>query len=618
VNLPPSTTAALNADHPEGSRHRAKVELCLQLLGNGIPPAAVEVTLEQKFPQSAKGECASIVKWCQSKNPTPSSSRTPRNASMIPYTPLDRKMNAKDAAKAFLNGGKAPSAKSIEENNAIAIFKALYKPDEYVNVVCKYTTTEKNGKVKANPMGAGANKTVQEWIEYIEKEGIPQSNAGAWMRPNPVKKVGSGHDGAITNDDITAFRFLLLESDELDTDQQLAIYAKLNIPIAAILSSGGKSCHAWLRLDATDADDYAAKTARIYAALEQFGFDKANKNPSRLSRLPGAVRKIGGTGDGVQRLMSVHPEVVGITDDQIARLESAVKLPKYQPVNFKQALETAIDIYEDIHKNKGRTGLYTGFQHFDTLTGGLKPGWFIVVAGATNAGKTSFVLNIVNNALRDGKSVALFSFEMDMQEIIDILFAQNANVNRNAFNNGYFSKDDFSNMGKAIPSLQKYKIHTFDDPMMTIADVMESCEYIKAGEHGLDLVVIDYLQLANTDDNSNGREQQVAGISRGSKRLAKRIKCPVIGVSQLNEDGKVRESRGIAHDANCVINVSVPNPDEPTIVEARVEKGRSIPKGLFNFNFNPVLCLFEDNGCEDSLMKMMPQEHDTHDWTHKL
>jgi len=610
VNLPPSTTAALNADYPEGSRHRAKVELCLQLLGNGIPPAAVEVTLQEKFPQSAKGECSSVVKWCQDKNPTPSSSRTPSNGLRMPYTPLDRKMTAKDAARAFVNGVKAPAAKSIEENHAIAILRALYRPDEFVNIVCKYTPTEKNGKVKANPMGAGAIKTGAEWIEYIEKEGIPQSNAGAWMRPNPVKKVGSGHEGAITNDDITAFRFLLLESDELDTDQQLAIYAKLRIPIAVILSSGGRSCHAWLRLDATSADDYAAKTARIYAALEQFGFDKANKNPSRLSRLAGAVRKIGSTGDGVQRLISINPEVVGITDDQITQLEAATKLPKYQPVNFKEALKTAVETYDDIFKNKSKTGLRTGFQHFDTLTGGLKDGWFTVVAGETNAGKTSFVLNIVNNALKDGKSVGLFSFEMDMQEIVDILYAQNARVNRNHFNNGYFTDDDFRNMGRETTNLMGYKIHTFDDPMMTMSDVMESCDYMKAGEHGLDLVVIDYLQLANTSGGVSGREQEVAGISRTAKRLAKRIKCPVIGVSQLNEDGKVRESRGIAHDANCVIKVSVPDADKPEIVEARVEKGRSIPKGLFNFRFDPVLCLFTDDGCEDRLMRMMPQhEH---------
>lgn len=607
MNLPPGTKRALAEDYAPGSRHEAKVKLGLQLLGEGLPGEAVVATLREKFPQATESECRGVVNWCQSKNPDPCTFKQANGAYRKPATTLDRKMTGKDAAKAFLNGGRAPAAVAITQNNAVALLEALYKPDEYVNIVCKFTTAEKNGKVKANPIGAGANKTVQEWMDYIEINGIPQSDAGAWMRPNPVKQTGSGHAGAITNDDITAFRFLLLESDELDTDQQLAVYAKLKIPIAAIISSGGKSCHAWLRLDATGAEDYAAKTARIYAALDQFGFDKANKNPSRLSRLPGAVRKIGGTGDGIQSLISIRPDVVGITEDQIARLEASVKLPKYQPVDFGAALDTAITNYEEIFRDKGKTGLRTGFRCFDTLTGGMKPGWFIVVAGQTNAGKTSWVMNVVNNALRDGKSIALFSFEMDMQEIVDILFAQNAHINRNHFNNGFFSKEDFVNMGNAFPKLAKYKIHTFDDPMMTVSDVMESCEYIKAGEHGLDLVVIDYLQLANTDEGAS-REQQVAGISRSAKRMAKRIKCPVIGVSQLNEDGKVRESRGIAHDANCVINISVPDPDEPTEVDARVEKGRSIPKGLFNFKFDPVLCIFTDAGCEDRLMKMMPKE----------
>jgi len=609
--IPPRTQQALLTDFAPGTRHEAKVKIALPLIGEGLPASAVEATLREKFPQASEKECRDVVAWCQNKNPQPCPLRN--GAPRSPYTPakqVERKMSPQEAAKAFVNGSQANIGGSFEGNHAIALLGALYKPEECVNIVCKFTTTEKDGKTKANPAGSGATKTVKDWIDWIKEKGVPQSQAGAWMRPNPVKPRGSGYEGAICNSDITAFRFLLLESDCLDTEQQLAIYAnlKMKIPIAAILSSGGKSCHAWLRLDAKDAEDYAAKTARIYGALEQFGFDKANKNPSRLSRLPGAVRKIGATGDGIQKLIAIFPEVTGITDDQINALDTATKLPKFQPINFKNAMMDALEFYDDIYRNKKKTGLRTGFYHFDSLTGGLKPGWLTIVAGETNSGKTSFALNIINNALIAGKSIALFSFEMDMQEIIDILFAQNAKVNRNHFNNGYFSNADFDNMNEKGELMQHFKIHTFDDPTMTIADVMESCEYLKGREHGLDLIVIDYLQLANTEAYLLSREQQVAAIARGAKAMAKKTRCPVIGISQLNEEGKMRESRGIGHDANCVIKITVPDPEKPETVIARVEKGRSIPKGEFYFKFEPVLCLFQDNGCEERLKNMIPKE----------
>jgi hypothetical protein len=134
------------------------------------------------------------------------------------------------------------------------------------------------------------------------------SEAGAWIRPNPVKHSGSGKDGAITDLDVTSNRFCLLESDALPVDLQLSLWARLPLPVAAIIESGGRSIHAWLMLNCLNAKEYRTKTDRIYTLLARFGICPGNKNPSRLSRLPGAQREVGKHGDGAQRLLYLNPE----------------------------------------------------------------------------------------------------------------------------------------------------------------------------------------------------------------------------------------------------------------------------------------------------------------------
>ena len=128
------------------------------------------------------------------------------------------------------------------------------------------------------------------------------------MRPNPTKEVGSGRNGAVVDEDVVSPRFLLLESDVLPLDLQICALANFRLPIAAVLTSGGASVHAWVRLDCEDLEDYTDSANRILSAVSRFGFDAANKNPSRLSRLPGATRGIAASGDGRQRLLYLCPE----------------------------------------------------------------------------------------------------------------------------------------------------------------------------------------------------------------------------------------------------------------------------------------------------------------------
>jgi replicative DNA helicase len=209
---------------------------------------------------------------------------------------------------------------------------------------------------------------------------------------------------------------------------------------------------------------------------------------------------------------------------------------------------------------------------------------------------------MVINALLAGKGVVLFSFEMEMQEIVDILFAHRAQINRNHFNNGFFSEQDLKALPNTGKALMDFPLFVFDDPRMTPTDMEEACKRI-ALSHPVDLVVVDYMQLAAIENPRDNREQQVAATSRACKALAKLFKCPVLGVSQLNDEGLMRESRAISHDANCVIKLTE---DAVGGIIAKVVKGRSIPKGEYYFEFQREFCIFKEIGCDERLESMIP------------
>lgn len=139
----------------------------------------------------------------------------------------------------------------------------------------------------------------------LRDKQVPQSEAGCWIRINPLDGEGIG------NKNVTVFRYALLEMDSVPLDLQLAFFARIELPIAAIVKSGGKSVHAWVKVDCLDATSYTDTVGRLYALLAVFGIDQSNKNPSRLARFPGATRQIGRVGDGAQELLYLNPNPTG-------------------------------------------------------------------------------------------------------------------------------------------------------------------------------------------------------------------------------------------------------------------------------------------------------------------
>jgi hypothetical protein len=198
--------------------------------------------------------------------------------------------------------------------DSILIFEHLYCPEEFVCICTDYEIGEKkDGFKKAVPKGAGTTRTAAAWVSHIREFGTRESEAGSWVRLNPVKERGAGKCGAHTDADVTAWRFMLVESDKLPIDLQISLYAALALPIACLCTSGGKSAHAWLRLNSTNEDEFRADVNFVLSRLARFGVDPANKNPSRYGRLPGSFRSIGAQSalrdddTGQQRLLYLNP-----------------------------------------------------------------------------------------------------------------------------------------------------------------------------------------------------------------------------------------------------------------------------------------------------------------------
>ena len=324
--IPRRTRAQLASPAPIGQRHEQIKRVVLPLLGAGLTPDAVFVQLRSMYePDVSDREIRDLIEWAIAKNPQPCGNGSSRNDN-VRTLQVPEKPERVTAEQAWANVEKwlgtfrsdqcdlwhVSPWRPLEDwkLDSLMLLAALYGKDEHVNIVTGFTIEEKDDKRKANPQGAGKILLRDQWMRWIRDHGTPQSEAGAWIRPNPVKKIGGGKAGAVTDNDVTSYRFTILESDLLPAELALSLWARLPLPVAAIISSGGKSPHAWIKLDCADAADYHSKVDRIYTLLARFSLCQSNKNESRLSRLPGAQREIGKQGDGAQRLYYLNPDPI--------------------------------------------------------------------------------------------------------------------------------------------------------------------------------------------------------------------------------------------------------------------------------------------------------------------
>lgn len=231
---------------------------------------------------------------------------------------------------------------------------------------------------------------------------------------------------------------------------------------------------------------------------------------------------------------------------------------------LSDVLERSFQQIEKLFNNKGDiTGVGSGFMDLDAKTSGFQKGDMVLIAARPSMGKTTFALNIAEHAaLREGKSVVIFSLEMSKDQLAYKLLCSEANVDMLALRTGNLEDKDWDSIARASGPLSKAKIYIDDTAGVTVMEMKSKCRRIKI-EHGIDLIMIDYLQLMS-GSGSESRQQEVSEISRSIKALAKEMECPVIALSQLSRAPEqradhrpmlsdLRESGSIEQDADVVM-----------------------------------------------------------------
>jgi hypothetical protein len=342
--LHPSVERELASPSGQGDRHNQILRVLPYLLGDGWTPEELFNLFRSTYPADFPGsEIRELIDWGLSRDFHPSRGNTGQQngalkahytlkalpPKLMPLTLEQRQKRQQQKTKAcqqetlrWLQGFRVhehdlwehSSIRLPEElsQDALVVFRHLFTRAHLVNVCPDYFVRG----AKAFPHGGGLTKSATEWIQYLQTLPVPQSEAGCWVRINPVRdRRGSGAAGSYTDADIEVFRWHLLESDSLPLELQLALWARLRLPIGMILDSGGRSYLAWVKSYALSPVAYQTESEYLVNKLERFGIDRGNKNPSRFTRLPGVMRSPGarkteplGQGQAAQQIIYLNPQ----------------------------------------------------------------------------------------------------------------------------------------------------------------------------------------------------------------------------------------------------------------------------------------------------------------------
>ena len=236
-------------------------------------------------------------------------------------------------------------------------------------------------------------------------------------------------------------------------------------------------------------------------------------------------------------------------------------------VPIKQVVLNALDKIEKVSKSKGTvTGIPTGFIDLDYKLSGFQPSDFILIAARPSMGKTAFVLNIAQYmAFKKNKAVAIFSLEMSKEQLVNRLFSLESQVDAQSLRTGNMKDSDWEKLIEGAGIIGQSKLIIDDTPGISISELRSKCRKYKL-EHGLDIIIIDYLQLmtGSVGRSSESRQQEVSDISRQLKGLARELNVPVVSLSQLSRAvesrpdkrpmlSDLRESGAIEQDADVVM-----------------------------------------------------------------
>ncbi len=280
-------------------------------------------------------------------------------------------------------------------------------------------------------------------------------------------------------------------------------------------------------------------------------------------------------------------------------------------VPIRQVALNVLEKIETASKNQGTvTGIPTGFIDLDYKTSGMQPSDLVLIAARPSMGKTAFVLNLVDHvAVRKGLPCMIFSLEMSKEQLVNRMLAMESNVDAQKLRNGNLTDSDWDAIVEGIGVIGNSKLIIDDTPGISITELRSKCRKMKL-EHGLSMVIIDYLQLmtGSGGKSSESRQQEISEISRSLKALAREINAPVIALSQLSRAcetrtdhrpmlSDLRESGAIEQDADVVMflyrdDYYNKDTDTPNIAEVIIAKQRNGPIGTVNLLWQPEFTKF--------------------------
>lgn len=264
--------------------------------------------------------------------------------------------------------------------------------------------------------------------------------------------------------------------------------------------------------------------------------------------------------------------------------------------DLRDILLENIQLMDERARNKGSlTGVPTGLTDLDKRLSGLQKSDMVVLAARPSMGKTAFALCLARNAAIKDNKVMIFSLEMSKEQLAQRLIAMEAMIDAQQLRTGELNSEEWKQIVHSVDILAKMDVTIDDTPGLSMMEIKNKCRRKKA-EKGLDLIIVDYLQLMEMQGRSENRQQEISSLSRGIKQLAREMECPVLVLSQLSRSPEsrndhrpmlsdLRESGAIEQDADVVLflyrdEVYNPDTENPGMCEVNVAKHRNGPTGV--------------------------------------
>ena len=363
-------------------------------------------------------------------------------------------------------------------------------------------------------------------------------------------------------------------------------------------------------LDAAGGHTYLAELAeQTPTASNVRAYAKAVRERSVLRQLINAAQDIASAGFNPEGRSS--EELVDEAERLIMQIsESGQKAGG--PQGMEGLLKGAIDRIEELYNTGGDiTGLTTWFIDLDRMTSGLQPSDLVIVAGRPSMGKTSFAMNLVENAaLASDRPLMVFSMEMPAEQLVIRMLSSLGRIDQSRVRTGKLEQDDWPKLASATEKLKGTQVFIDDTPALTPTELRSRVRKLVREQGDLGMIMVDYLQLMRVAGSGEGRTAEISEISRSLKAIAKEFKVPVVALSQLNRsleqrpnkrpvNSDLRESGAIEQDADVIMFIyrdEVYNEDSPDkgVAEIIIGKQRNGPIGSCRLSFQGQFTRFEN------------------------